>query len=126
MANYAIKFFGWCKQDGHDKVWGWVEVGADKHLYNFWGRRGKRYTFKDFGVEPEDFHYSWEPGKTRFDDHGIQQLIRKKTEAGRTGGEYIPVDPRLVETVAPGFDEEFQNQFALCKLFDKFHGKTDE
>ena len=48
MAKYKIEFFGLCDEPPHNKVWGWVSIGEDSHLYNFWGARGKKYTFKRY------------------------------------------------------------------------------
>ena len=109
---YSIRFFGWCNEDGHDKVWGWVEIGHDHALYNFWGRRGKRFTFKEHKGEI-------------FGSYDVRKLIDSKMRP-RTNGSYREIDPQDIEKIVPGFDNEFQNQFTLAKLFDKFHGKRHD
>lgn len=51
--NY--EWIGWCKEDGHDKVWGVIILERDinKYVYNpdhnivtFWGRRGEKLRTK--------------------------------------------------------------------------------
>lgn len=49
------EFIGWCKDEGHDKVWGVIVLERDinKYVYDpnhrvayFWGRRGKKLQTK--------------------------------------------------------------------------------
>ena len=49
------EFIGWCKEEGHDKVWGAIvlERNIDKYVSDshhrvayFWGRRGKKLQTK--------------------------------------------------------------------------------
>jgi len=49
------EFIGWCKEEGHDKVWGVIVLERDinKYVYDpnhrvayFWGRRGKKLQTK--------------------------------------------------------------------------------
>ena len=49
------EFIGWCKDGGHDKVWGVIVLERDinKYVYDpnhrvayFWGRRGKKLQTK--------------------------------------------------------------------------------
>jgi len=112
MKNYKIEFFGWCHTEGHDKVWGYVSIGYDKHLYNFWGARGKRFSFKRY-----DNHW----GKNTLAD-----LARDKMRPGRKSGTYEKINPKDVMTIIPDFEEEFEKQLAMAKLLDNFHGEKPE
>lgn len=111
--NYQVNFFGWCNEEGHDKVWGYVTVGGrgSKELYNFWGRRGKNLTFKQhFGTWGSD---------------DLAKLAAQKVRP-RSNGSYTEINPKNIENLIPGFFESFEKQLTLAKLFDKFHGKTEE
>lgn len=61
MPDIEFKFIGWCKEDNHDKVWGyflrptevkqsvWGPYPTKDMGWNcciFWGRRGKSMQFK--------------------------------------------------------------------------------
>ena len=115
MANYKIEFFGWCNEPEHnaDKIWGYVSIGDDSRLYNFWGRRGKTYTFKRYD----------KPGH-RWDRNVLEDLTREKTKPGRKNGAYRRIAPADVMKIVPNFEQEFEHQLAMAKLFDKFHGET--
>lgn len=110
MSNWQIEFFGWYKDEASDKIWGYVSIGGDKTLYNFWGRRGKKMTFKLYD-KPK---YSWQRGTLR-------RLAQSKLSKG-----YVEIEPDQVETVVPGFSSEFETQLFMAKLFDNFHGKKEE
>lgn len=116
-ANYTLNFFGWCSEDGHDKVWGYVTIGSDplnRHteLYNFWGKRGKRLAFqKHEGVWGSD---------------ELQKRADQKTRSGRSSGAYRRVPVADVENVVPGFFNELEKQLTLAKLFDNFRGRVEE
>ncbi len=113
--NYTVNFFGWCSEDGHDKVWGYVTIGSDplnRHteLYNFWGKRGKRLAFqKHEGVWGSD---------------ELQKRADQKTRSGRSSGAYMRVPVSSIESVVPGFFEELEKQLTLAKLFENFRGNT--
>lgn len=109
-APYKIEFFGWCSEGEHDKVWGWVSIGGDAVLYNFWGKRGAKLTFK---------RYQGKWGSQR-----LLRLSEQKTRPDRTNGTYAVVPISEIETALPGFHEEFMHQLALAKLFDDFHGEA--
>jgi hypothetical protein len=105
---YDINFFGWCSQEGHDKVWGYVTVGDDQ-LYNFWGKRGKRFAF-----QKHDARYS--------EATALQRKAQEKCRPGRASGAYTEVPVSQIEAIVPGFFEEFEKQLTLAKLFDNFRG----
>lgn len=115
--NYTVNFFGWCSEEGHDKVWGYLTIGSDTHnrhteLYNFWGKRGKRLAFqKHEGLWGSD---------------ELQKRADQKTRSGRSSGSYQRVAPSNIESVVPGFFEELEKQLTLAKLFDNFRNKVDE
>lgn len=104
-AEYRVNFFGWCSEDGHDKVWGYVTVG--EYLYNFWGKRGKRLAFQQ---HPE--------GGWGSDD--LYTRSKNKVRSGRKSGAYVEIVPSNIENVVPGFFEEFEKQLTLAKLFENF------
>ena len=115
MSNYKIEFFGWCHTEGHDKCWGWISIGEDRTLYNFWGARGKRYTFKKYQSPTQ-----------RWDRNILENLSREKMTPGRKTGTYERIDPAKVMEIVPNFEDEFEKQLALAKLFDNFHGEKSE
>jgi len=115
--RYQIEFFGWCREqadDGeiiHDKVWGWVSIGEDSKLYNFWGARGGKYTFKRYD-KPD-----------RWSRDSLTALSRIKMAPSRKSGTYRRIPADEVMQIVPNFSEEFEKQLALAKLFDNFHGE---
>lgn len=104
--NYEIRHLAWCKTEKNDKIWGWATFGSQKAIYNFWGVRGKKYTFKRY-----------------MDEWLLSDLAHGKEKAGRKNGTYIAVDLAIIEQIIPNFHEEFTDQFMMAKLFDNFHGK---
>src|SRR5579859_7519533 len=105
---YVLETFLWCHDSAanHDKVWGYVTIasGDDRKLYNFWGRRGKRMSFqRHSGI--------W----------GSHELLRRTEEKQRprVNGTYQAVVLDQIETVCPGFYDEFEKQLTLAKLFNK-------
>ncbi len=125
---YQIIFFGWCSEEGHDKVWGFVTVGENQ-LYNFWGKRGKRFSFKKHTLsrEPEwrrkwRTNGVWEAPELR----GLRDLAEKKCEPGRKNGTYVEVPVDKIEEVVPDFFNEFEKQLTLAKLFDNFRNSPKD
>ncbi len=108
--DYTIEFFGWCSEDGHDKVWGYVTIGD--RLYNFWGRRGKKFTFKQ-----ED--------NTSFQNSKYARKAEQKCRSGRSSGAYTAISPSRVEDVWPDFHEVFGRQLLFAKLSDGFFNHVD-
>ena len=106
MSNYEIDFFAWCQTADHDKIWGWAHVGDDATLYNFYGKRGSKFSFKRYG-----------------DLRSLELMAAKKLKAGRPTGTYAEVPIGDIGTIVPGFHEEFGHQLTLAKLFDNFHGE---
>lgn len=120
LDSYTIRFFAWCKTDKNDKVWGYVEfknapelTEAQKRyprwnppepgsLYNFWGRRGKTYSFKR--------HY----GHWGLDD--LKNLAHKKLYPSGDKAPYVEVSVAEIEKICPGFAEEFENQLLMAKF----------
>lgn len=110
--QYKLHFLGWYNDPSKnsDKVWGYVEVGGQ--LYNFWGRRGKAFTFKRHG---SDRWAEWE--------------LEDKARAKRNKGyRMIPLTIAnglydAVERVCKDFDAEFRSQLMMAKLSDNFHGE---
>ena len=114
MANYKVEFFGFCDEPekGHRKVWGYVSLGEDSYLYNFWGGLGKKFTFKRY-----------EAPKGRWDRNVLEELVRKKTQPHRANGTYQRVHPNDIPKLIPDFHQQFEHQLTLAKLFDNFHGE---
>lgn len=81
MINY--KFIGWCHEDGHDKVWGAIELGNQKCV-TFWGRRSKKLQTKIVN-----------------DDWDLTKLIRSKERKG-----YNSVDKAKLDEVYPEFEKD--------------------
>lgn len=120
LDSYTIRFFAWCKTDKNDKVWGYVEFHNAPELsemqkrnprwyppepgslYNFWGRRGKTYSFKR--------HY----GGTGLYD--LRHLAEKKLYPSGDKAPYVEVSISEIEKICPGFAEEFENQLLMAKF----------
>lgn len=104
-------WIGWCKEDNHDKVWGYfyrpttVETGrhwpAKSYGWNcciFWARRGKAMQFKADTTGPE-----------------LDKLVRTKVKKG-----YAKISqPRLFE-IWPTFIEEAEAKL----MWDVLAGKV--
>lgn len=112
--TYEINFFGWCSEDKHDKVWGYVTVQGDE-IYRFWGRRGNRFSFAK------------EEGSWRTSDL-LQKAARDKTKPGRRSGQYIAVPVHEIEEVWNNFYSEFEHQLIAAKLSGIFRygGEIEE
>lgn len=86
-------FIGWCKEDNHDKVWGYMEINpkdVSSHgtYVTFWGRRGKKLQTKLY----RDAYY-WD----------LIKLSESKTRKG-----YICVDENKLNEVYPEFQEDLE------------------
>ncbi len=134
LDSYTIKFFAWCKEGTSDKIWGYVEFHNAPELteqqkrdnasgfywrqtrpepgsmYNFWGRRGKNIAFK------RHFGHS---GAT-----DLEHLARKKLYPSGDKAAYKRIPINDIESVAPGFKEEFENQLLAAKWSNAV--KTDD
>lgn len=49
--NYTIEFFGWSQEPTKggsysDKCWGLARMAGSGNVYQFWGRRGKNFSWK--------------------------------------------------------------------------------
>jgi hypothetical protein len=120
MATYNIDFFGWCHTEGHDKVWGWISISEGSKRVNFWGTRGKRYTFKRYQPPASQTGWGlWAPDE-------LETLCRSKMRPGRRTGTYEEIAPADVARIVPNFADEFERQLTLALLFDNFHGETEK
>lgn len=93
-----FKFIGWCKEEGHDKVWVAFSVG-EKH-YACWGKRDKHLSFKEYGTG-----YRAEREQ--------QSLISKKKQ------KYQEVDPFMLFTIFPRIEEDIEQRLTFAILADK-------
>jgi hypothetical protein len=130
--SYKINYFGWnTEQDGptkHDKIWGYVTVGGEDDgaggkLYNFWGKRGARLTFKQHGEAGKVASpYRWQSDR---DSPGRRELTRLQEAKAKKGYRSIPLGD--IEAVCgDGFIVSFEKQLTLAKLFNKFHGEAQD
>ncbi len=111
--SYVINFFGWCSEDNHDKVWGFVTVQGDE-IYNFWGRRGKKIAFQ------RQEGSAWASAFT------LQRKAEEKCRSGRRNGAYQDIPISKIEEVCPGFHEEFELQLFYAKLANNFRHKRED
>jgi len=128
-VGYKINYFAWNNTDGHDKVWGYVTVGAEEdgkggQLYNFWGRRGGKLAFKEHGsaasVTHKGYWRSYEEESAGVS--ALKTLQRQKEAKG-----YSPVAiPHIEAICGEGYIASFENQLTLAKLFENFRGKRLE
>lgn len=92
-------FIGWCKEDGHDKVWGFIKLNGsewDGNFVSFWGRRGKKLQTKLHKGEP-----LW----------CMENRAKKKVDKG-----YKSVDQNQLNTVYPEFQQDLEKT-AFWSLF---------
>jgi len=122
LESYEFKFFAHCGEDGHDKIWGFVEFKNAPEdtrdawmkknprwyppepgsLYNFWGPRGKWIKFKR--------HYGAAGA------HDLEKLASKKLYPSGDKTPYKKISIQDIEKICPGFAEEFENQLLLAKF----------
>ena len=85
-------FIGWCREDNHDKVWGYIELnaksGSHGNYVTFWGRRGKKLQTKIY----RDTYY-WD----------LIKLSEAKTRKG-----YVAVDEAKLNEVYPEFEKDLE------------------
>lgn len=100
--NTHIHWFGWCKDESKnaDKVWGWMDI--DGNLYNFWGRRGGKLSFKRH------------PQGTVFD-----YICQTKTSKG-----YVSIPEIEIEKVYPNFYKKVLADLFTAKISNKV--RTDD
>jgi hypothetical protein len=128
--SYQINYFAWNNTDGHDKVWGYVTVGADEsgyggQLYNFWGRRGGKLSFKEYGEANTHHQSMWSRSRYVFESAGTSALRTLQQQKEAKG--YSPVAiPHIEAICGEGYIESFEKQLTLAKLFENFRGKRLE
>lgn len=93
MANYTFEWLGWCSEDNHDKVWGYICID-NRSYYNFWGERGKSLRFKRHSG-------AWD----------LKSLTRAKVRKG-----YVQQTENDMERIYPAFKEHFDRQFVMAKF----------
>lgn len=115
MAKFEFGFIGWCKEDNHDKIWGyfyrptprWTPIyrptpGWTANRYDpdydwgrncciFWGRRGKALQFKASEV-----------------DHKMEKLVQSKLRKG-----YTKISDAQLTVIWPTFEEEAEPKLLL-------------
>jgi hypothetical protein len=94
--GFTFLFIGWMKEGTHDKVWGFIRLDSGSY-YNFWGRRGKTLRFKRHAG--------------RWSDYVLNALADKKIAKG-----YSKLTEAMMESVNPGFTDEFGSQFVMAKF----------
>lgn len=86
------RFIGWCKEDNHDKVWGYFELNATSGSHSdyvvFWGRRGKKLQTK---LHRNTYHWD------------MHKLCLSKERKG-----YVSVDETKLNEVYPEFEEDLE------------------
>jgi hypothetical protein len=121
-GNYSFEFLAWCHEKGSDKVWGYIRLRDDnEYLYNFWGRRGKKLTWKRYAFDGY-YYYNSTLRQTVLGRYDTCSELQMKGQQKLAKG-YQQVDLNDIEAVTPGFTEEFESQFVLAKLFETYHGE---
>lgn len=96
-SSFTFMWVGWCKEDNHDKIWGYIKLNESGAYYNFWGRRGKTLRFKrHFG--------KWD----------LEDLTHAKRNKG-----YVMRTPQNMAAIWPNFEDDFATQFVMAKLAGK-------
>lgn len=107
--DYRVIWLCWFKTDKNDKIWGCIALGSEDRVgYNFWGRRGAKLTFKRY------------PRYPRFSREPLYSLYQSKIRKG-----YEDTTLANLEAVGAGFTSDFEKQFTLARMFDKFHGEQE-
>ena len=94
----SFGFIGWCKEDIHDKVWGYFYRPTPNKAHRdyggncciFWGRRGKAMQFK--------------PDVTGYE---LEKLVNSKRKKG-----YVEITDAKLYQIWPSFTEEME--LKLC------------
>lgn len=110
MSATEFVFIGWCKEDNHDKIWGyflrptsttkpagssiWWNPPTKDYGWNcvrFWGRRGKAMQFKP-DITGEE----------------LRKVLNQKISKG-----YIKITEAQLNTIWPTFDEEMRMKLSF-------------
>ena len=109
----AVKyhFIGWCKEGGHDKVWGIIQLtdNEGQHSWSWasndyvavWGRRGKALQTK--------IHKN-------VSDWEMNQLAYKKQHKSKPEECYKEVDKTKLDEVYPEFEQDLKETAFWSKL----------
>lgn len=84
-------WIGHCTEEGHDKIWGIIQLSGDDWLGNyvtFWGRRGKKLQTKIY---------------TEASDYRMETLFEKKEDKG-----YQQIDLTKLNAVYPDFEADLK------------------
>lgn len=112
-AQYTLHFVGWKKEGTSDKVWGYFSLPSnEKVFYTFWGRRGAKLTFKRYEGNYKRVGGSWYSSEA-------ENLAFSKKRDG-----YVECPITHIEAHTPGFTNEFELQFVMNRMMNKFHGVT--
>lgn len=105
QAQYSLHYVAWKKEGTSDKVWGFFSLPSYANTYyTFWGRRGARLTFKQY----KNVALS-----------SMDTQARSKTRDG-----YVECPIAHIEAHTPGFTNEFELQFVMSRMMNKFHGEN--
>lgn len=104
ITKFEFGWIGWCKDDNHDKIWGFFyrpgEVNdpyasrwepKKRNVCIFWGRRGKALQFKA-GIS----------------GYELNKLINSKENKG-----YTEIQAPHLETIWPTFESEAEMKLSL-------------
>lgn len=105
MGDLVVEIL-WSHGSGHDKLWGYL-LHHNEYI-SFWGPRGKSMTFKR--------HPGW-----MLSD--MQSMARKKRNGSSKYKSFTYDD---ICEATPGFNEEFDHQFILAVLGNKYHKKKSD
>lgn len=95
-------FIGWCKEDNHDKIWGyflrptpnaqvWINKQYGWNCCVFWARRGKAMQFKADTT-----------------GHELNKLVSSKLKKG-----YREITPEKLREIWPSFDSESEGKLLM-------------
>jgi hypothetical protein len=95
----SIKFIGHNQRDGHDKIWGYLQM-PDDGFVTFWGRRTGGYTFKR--------------AASYADSSSVYTKARDQEVSG-----YVGID---VRALGVALTTKLFERFVATVLLDNFHG----
>jgi len=98
----SFGFIGWCKEDNHDKVWGyflrptpnapaWIRKEYGWNCCIFWARRGKAMQFKADTT-----------------GYPLTKLVSSKRKKG-----YKEITPEKLREIWPSFDSEAEGKLLM-------------
>ena len=121
-----FEYIGWNTSGSSDKIWGIISAG--ENVYTFWGRRGKKYQFKEDQFPKKKFsgwggHRFGRAGMANVYTTGITTMEDAIVEKIKKG--YMDYTGRTAE-LGNNFLSHFNEQLLLAKLTNTVRNKSNK